>query len=745
MAIPPSRSMVEAIVLGATSLVDNRDREMFLAAASSGDPKLLALVRQRLATRDDAEQYPAPLPPASPSTSAPAHPLDFEALLNGGERLGENIDRYKLLQKIGEGGYGVVYLAEQQEPVKRQVALKIIKLGMDTRSVIARFEAERQALALMEHPNIARVLDAGATIQGRPYFVMELVNGTRITDYCRHHKLGLRQRLELFIQVCHAVQHAHHKGIIHRDLKPSNILVAEPDGIPTPKVIDFGIAKAIAGKLPGETWLLTSEHILGTPAYMSPEQAVPYSPDVDTRSDIYSLGALLYELLTGQPPFNSGELLRQGFDEMRRTLSEQEPQRPSAVFTSRGGTQNATAAGFDNARADWLLTQLAGDLDWIAMKALEKDRARRYETAKDLAGDVARYLSHDPVTAHPPGRWYRLQKMARRNKSFFAATSAVLLALVFGFGTATWLYLKARQAEQQESRLRLEAEAAKTDETQLRLQAEARERLTTVVILENQGKHEAAARQLALMNTPPTRPSLDGISALRSVGSWLASNGRWTEAANQYLTLLKIDELDNSGIITRDYLACGTLLAEADNQEAFDKFRREALAKFSSETNGVIAARLLCGCLLRPVPQDLLQASQPLGKCLDTWTDTIATNGFSGWTSIPICLWNYRQGNFQATLDFSQRGLTAQVPDTAYGAALNAIAALALENLQRHDEALVKLAAAEQIINSGFEHGLKRGNHAIGYWRDWLCAHILLREAETTVNRPTITNIKNQS
>jgi len=734
--------MVEAIVLGAASLADNNDREIFLAAACGGNPQLLAIALQRLATLDNTKRTSTP-PPASLRASAESRFTDLETLLNSGERLGENIGRYKLLQKIGEGGNGVVYLAEQQEPVKRQVALKIIKLGMDTRSVIARFEAERQVLALMNHPNIAQVLDAGATPKGRPYFVMEMVPGTRITHYCTAHKLGLRQRLELFIQICHAVQHAHHKGIIHRDLKPSNIMVTERDGTPTPKVIDFGIAKAIAGKLPGETWFQANEHVIGTPAYMSPEQAVPNSPDVDTRSDIYSLGALLYELLTGQPPFNNGELLRQGFEALRRTLSEQEPLRPSAVFAGRSRNQATTTAGFAEAEAGWLHTQLAGDLDWIAMKALEKDRTRRYETAKDLACDVSRYLNHEPVSARPPGFGYRLQKLVRRNKALVAAGTVVTLTLVIGFGTSSWLFLKARQAEQQESRLRLEAEVAKANETSLRQQAEARERLTTAVILVSRGNHEAAAEQLALMSTPPDRPTLDGISALRSVGSWLAENSRWPEATKQYLNLLKIDELDNAGNVTRDYLACGALLAEAGNPQDFDQFRRNALVKFSSETNGVIAGRLLCGSLLLPAPPDLIKASQPLGKYLETWTDTTGTNDFSGWNPIPISLWDYRQGHFQDALDFSVRGLDKQEPRTAYAATLDAIAALALEKLQKHDEARAKLADANEIIESRYEHGLKHGNHAIGYWRDWLCAHILLREAKAVIGTSALPEIKN--
>ncbi len=349
------------------------------------------------------------------------------------ERPGDFIGRYKLLQQIGEGGCGVVYMAEQEEPVRRRVALKVIKLGMDTKQVIARFEAERQALALMDHPNIARVLDAGATATGRPYFVMELVRGIKVTEFCDEHKLPTRDRLELFIQICHAIQHAHQKGVVHRDLKPSNILVTVNDGVSVPKVIDFGIAKATTGQpLTDKTLFTAFEQFIGTPAYMSPEQAVLTSLDIDTRSDIYSLGVLLYELLTGKTPFDAKELLQAGFDEMRRTIREQEPARPSTRLSSMLEGELTAAASRRHVEALKLINLLRGDLDWIVMKCLEKDRARRYETANGLAMDLCRHLNNEPVVARPPSNLYRFQKQVRRNKLVFAAVAAVALALMMG-------------------------------------------------------------------------------------------------------------------------------------------------------------------------------------------------------------------------------------------------------------------------------------------------------------------------
>src|SRR5690348_414315 len=304
-------------------------------------------------------------------------------------------------------------MAEQQQPIRRRVALKIIKLGMDTKNVIARFEAERQALALMDHPNIARVLDAGATETGRPYFVMELVRGIKITEFCDQKTLPPRERLELFIQVCRAIQHAHQKGIIHRDIKPSNILVAINDGVPLPKVIDFGIAKATVGRLTDQTLFTAFEQFIGTPAYMSPEQAVMTTLDIDTRSDIYSLGVLLYELLTGKTPFDAKELLAAGLEEMRRTIQEKEPMRPSTRLRTMLGGELATTAKDRHSDAPKLINLLQGDLDWIVMKSLEKDRARRYDTANGLAMDLQRHLNDEPVVARPPSSAYRLGKAIR--------------------------------------------------------------------------------------------------------------------------------------------------------------------------------------------------------------------------------------------------------------------------------------------------------------------------------------------
>ena len=391
------------------------------------------------------------------------------------EKAGERIGRYRLLEQIGEGGCGVVYMAEQLEPVRRRVAFKIIKLGMDTRQVIARFEAERQALAMMDHPNIAKVLDAGVTESGRPFFVMELVRGVKITDFCDQNNVPTPERLRLFAKVCQAIQHAHQKGIIHRDIKPSNLLVTVNDGEPVPKVIDFGIAKATQGRLTDQTLFTAFEQFVGTPAYMSPEQAVMTSLDIDTRSDIYSLGVLLYELLTGTTPFVQKDLLSSGLEEMRRTIREKEPIRPSTRLSTMAGAELALVATRQRLEPPKLLHVIKGDLDWIVVKCLEKDRARRYETANGLAQDVERYLANEPIVARPPSNLYRFKKLVRRNKIVVAAVSAVVLALLIGLGISTWEFIQKSKAEHEQDHLRQTAEKAQANEAQLRQLAETQE------------------------------------------------------------------------------------------------------------------------------------------------------------------------------------------------------------------------------------------------------------------------------
>ncbi|MDO8542303.1 MAG: serine/threonine-protein kinase [Opitutaceae bacterium] len=429
------------------------ERRPFLDRACDGDAELRGRLEVLLAAHEGPESL-----------------LD-SAVMTGlaelaGEVPGGMIGHYKLLQKIGEGGCGVVWMAEQEAPVRRRVALKVIKAGMDTREVIARFSAERQALAMMDHPGIAKVLDAGATENGRPYFAMELVRGVPITRFADEQNLGIRARLELFTRVCEAVQHAHQKGIIHRDLKPSNILVELQESEPVPTVIDFGIAKAIQGRLTDATLFTSYEQIIGTPAYMSPEQADTAGLDIDTRSDVYSLGVVLYELLAGRCPFDPDSLATPNREEMRRLIREVEPPRPSTRFRTLSGEDRETVARRRGIPSTRLPVLLAADLDWIVMKALEKNRARRYESPMALADDLGRHLRHEPVLARPPGGLYRLRKFVRRHRVGVGTAAVMAGTLIAATAISVDQAVRARQAERvaTEALSRVADERARADD-----------------------------------------------------------------------------------------------------------------------------------------------------------------------------------------------------------------------------------------------------------------------------------------
>lgn len=570
----------EEVFAGALAIPAAR-RAAYLESACGGDRELRARVEDLLQNASEADGFlEVPLALRPPDTPV--------------EKPGELIGRYKLLEQIGEGGCGVVYLAEQQHPVSRRVALKVIKLGMDTKAVVARFEAERQALALMVHPNIALALDAGATETGRPFFVMELVGGIPITRYCDENQLSTAARLRLFVQVCSAIQHAHQKGIIHRDIKPSNILVARLDGVAVPKVIDFGVAKATLGRLTDATVFTAFEQFVGTPAYMSPEQTQLGGLDVDTRSDIYSLGVLLYELLTGRPPLDPKTLWQSGLDEIRRVIREVDPLRPSTRFDTFTDADRAAIARRRGTVPAQLSALVRGDLDWIVMKALEKERSRRYETANGLARDIERHLNHEPVVARPPSLSYRCEKLLLRHRLAVFASAAVAASLVIGLAFSTVLFLREKAARQR-------AVAAETAQGVLRRQAEAgRQRAAEEAarsaqvaqslreVLESVGPRVALGRTSVRDILGQTQQNLDAelqgqpavLSELRdTLGTVYRDLGEYTRAAALHRAALderraRLGEnhadvatsLDNLGVALRmhwDLVAAEAVLREA--------------------------------------------------------------------------------------------------------------------------------------------------------------------------------------
>ncbi|HLH53319.1 MAG TPA: protein kinase [Verrucomicrobiae bacterium] len=716
----PGQNREEAIFNAAVTL-PNADRAVYLQAACGMDSAL----RQRLEKLVDAHGRAGDfLEPGS----KPAPPGPTIVLTPPSEQPGDQIEHYKIREQIGEGGCGVVYVAEQTEPVRRRVALKVIKLGMDTRSVIARFEAERQALAMMDHPNIARVLDAGSTETGRPYFVMELVRGIKITDYCDQNHLRTEQRLELFTQVCHAVQHAHQKGIIHRDIKPSNILVTLHDGVPVPKVIDFGIAKATEGRLTDLTVYTELHQFIGTPAYMSPEQAEMSGLDIDTRSDIYSLGVLLYELLTGGTPFDARELLRAGLDEMRRTIREREPERPSTRLSTLVDADLTAVAKRQGSEPPRLLHLIRGDLDWIVMKALEKDRTRRFQTANALAADVQRFLNNEPVEARPPSRAYRFQKMVRRNKSAFLAAASIVVALVLGLSISLYLFVQERQAlrleklalqraiaaEKQQALLREEAEKGLAIERRMREIAPIGDKLNQAGFLLSQGHFDKA--EDLLKDVPLIIPQSSSLFDV--IGEYHARRQEWSGAITNFTRAVLVDPTNHFAF---HYLA--PLLAFNGDRAGYEKLRQTVLARFGAAKDPTVAERMAKDCMILPPDPDQLDQ-------LSTMADTAlrAGPGNSEWPYFQFAkgLAEYRRGDFKNAIEPLQNVIANRADPTR---TVQAYSVLAMAQYHQHqvEAAKASLDAATVLEKEKLEkvEGL--------VWNDRLTALVLLKEAREVI------------
>jgi len=723
-----SPSIEKLLFAAASGFADAEERRVFLDHACGGDPVLRKKLDELLAIRNEAEDFFE----FQPEVDDPGAPAETA----GEEGLGTLIGRYRLIERIGEGGCGVVYLAEQQEPVRRKVALKIIRLGMDTENVIARFEAERQALALMHHPNIAHVLDAGATATGRPYFVMELVDGEKISEFCDRNRMDLRGRLELFIQVCQAIQHAHQKGVIHRDIKPSNVLVRLDGGIPVPKVIDFGIAKATTEN-PGLD-VTHLDQFLGTPAYMSPEQAAG-GMDVDTRSDIYSLGALLYELLVGRPPFEASRFKDRSAEDVRRVLREEEPLAPSAAIEALPGDELENSAAARGVPPQRLSSQLTGDLDWIVMKALEKDRQRRYVTANGLAMDVRRYLNQEPIHARPPSRSYRLQKLIRRNMALFASGGVAAFGLLAGFGVSTWLFLREKDAREEQVRLRNVAEEARANEVMLREKAQTAEKVSRAAVLLRDGGFAQADDLLAGLSAEETPVSLESANTFKALAEWHLRSGRWNEASDRFNSLAYVItsvDLSDTDRASRDLLPAAAALCASGKPGQYDRFRRMAIQRFSHTSHPVVAEQILKAGLLLPADEAMLESLEPLAEIAETSLlsrDREENDAYmKAWRTFSISLWYWRRGDARAAASWARRSLASSDQTPSRVVLSKLVLAMAEAGSEGAVPARNELSEARAAIDRWFSEFSKSGGVSRGgLWSDWVSARILLKEAET--------------
>lgn len=730
---------VDCAILEVALSLDEQAREEFLTRAYQGDAEGQSEMRKLVdATRGatsfflDAREQQARVASDLISEMTSHGQIDgtpMEALL---EKPGTRLGRYRLIKRIGEGGGGVVYEAEQEQPMRRRVAIKIVRLGMNTEGVIARFEIERQALAMMDHPNIAKVLDAGTTSSGRPYFVMELVAGEKITTYCDNRKLGIIQRLNLFIKVCHAIQHAHQKGIIHRDIKPSNILVAPHDGVDEPKVIDFGIAKAIESQTFDQTVFTAHDQFFGTPAYMSPEQIDLAGLDVDTRSDIYSLGVLLHELLTSRTPLGADLLSSQGITKFRDILLKTVVQRPSMLLATFSKEELQLAAQNRKSEPQHLISFIRGDLDWIVLKAMEKNRTRRYHTVNSLALDVQRFLDFQPVSARHPGRLYLLGKFIRRNRLAVGAGIALAISLLVGLVISTALYKRERQALSEQLRLKEEAQTARAEESRLRRQADARANVARVAFLLDQGRVDEADALRQEYPLSAIEPSLEAASVFRALGDWNATHGRWDQAIQCFKLLMQANLLDEpSHVLQRsDLMAISSALLHNRKQDYLE-FRQEVKARYLTPVNTIQAEHLLKVCLMSPADEDLLKRLQ---HAVEVMGDPKRTS-LPAWSGLSLALYQYRCGRHEEALATCMTGLTDSEIKNSCRASILALASMTQQHLGHEPEAKKSLDEAKKLIAESAGSDAVRGSSIPPYWFDWINAELLVRESEQELDR----------
>jgi serine/threonine protein kinase len=726
------REISSAIMEVALSLDDPSAREDFLERVFENQEAAKEEMAQLLEASDGAANFFLEAREQRAKVTATIlsekKPGSFPAHVVGDDFTTEVLGPYYLAKRLGEGGGGVVYEAEQELPIRRRVAVKIFRMSVENRDAVDRFNVERQALALMDHPNIAKVFDAGTTSSGKPYFAMELVTGESIIRYSNHYKLGCVERLELFALVCNAIQHAHQKGIIHRDIKPSNIIVTRQDGANVPKIIDFGIAKS--SKAPSGESITAHDQVMGTPNYMSPEQMALTGIDVDTRSDIFSLGVVLYELLTGTTLTERPTEDDPTFSKIRKSLLKWESLRPSELLANLPSDQLRALAKERSTDPATLLDFVKGDLDWIVMMALEKDRMRRYQTANGLAFDIKRLLTHQPIAARPPSRLYVLTKLIRRNR--LACGVAVLLAmfLITGLAVTVVMYERERKNSIEQLRLKNEAQAARNEESRLREQADARSNVTRAAFLLDQGRIKEADELRKDYPLSSIEPSLEAAAVFRTLGDWNAEHGRWDEAIQCFQLLRQAIRYGSPQKILNgnDLMAIAAVLHIRDEKEYLE-FREEVLTRYAPAVGVLNAEHLLKICLIHSPEPGMLEA-------LERDVETMGAPHQApvpAWAAFSLSLYHLRTGNYELALEWSQTGLTFPDRKNSCEVSLEAVAAIANFELGKEQLAADALSRAHHLTELSDGREFQNGVSIPPVWFDWAIAEILIQEAEVKI------------
>jgi len=738
--VTPQSDIESAIFEVALSLDDREQRQEFLERTFRGDPAglkrmvgLLESAREAapffLHAREERSDIASELLGEYDEEPVQPTPPDLPTV-------GSWIGDYQLLRCLGEGGSGIVFEAEQTRPIQRRVALKVIRLGNVNDFARYRFDIERQALAIMDHPNIAKVLDVGGIHHGSPYFVMELLEGEPITSYCDRNRVDIRGRIRLFIEVCGAIQHAHSKRIIHRDIKPSNVLVTLQNSRAVPKVVDFGIAKNLGFNFKADASLTEHDQFIGTPAYMSPEQVEMIGVDVDTRSDVYSLGVLLYELLTSRTPFDRDTLVNSGVSAMRKMLLEGRHPKPSSRFSeiseSDAGRLIADARSTTPSR---LLSSIRGDLDWIVMRSLDKDRNLRYETANGLAVDLQRYLDDKPVAARRPNNLYVLKKFIKRNRTPFYSAAAVAVSVLMGLGVSTTMYFREKEAVKEQERLSLQAGRARDQELHLRRQAQARANVSRVAFLLSEGHVKEADELLRMNPLVSIEPSREASSVFRVLGNWYATYGRWVDAAQCFRLMGQATKMNSSKEILRsaDLLVTAPALLESGDIKGYDSFREDTLKRHLPVSDSLQAEHILKACLLVKASPDLLQKLAGAARLCEESIADRSKSTFTAWEAFSLALYHYRTGNYDKVIEVGNRGLSEPSIKEICAACIRSLTAVAHHRLGNFDTSMADLKWAASVVRKSQAGDSDEEKTIVPRWYDWSVASLLLEEGQNAV------------